>query len=302
MREYDLKLILAFGTVSQLGLITVMVGAGGGDLMLAGLAMLCAHAMFKAALFMVVGVIDHATGTRDIRRLAWLGQRSRPLLIIAVGATASMAALPPFLGFVAKEADFETVAHAPSLGAAAPYVLAGIVFGSVFTTIYSLRFLLGSVRPQGITGTEHSGWPKCTARQPRSSSPRRSWPPRGWCSACGRPAWTTCSTPTPTRCRAARATTSRCGMGSACRCCCRRWCSAVGAAAYFGRARLRRLRTVRQPLGNADRIYDAALRGLDLVVGAAHRFHPARFDPGHTVGDPVHAGAGSRDRARSRRP
>src|SRR5437899_2745722 len=110
-----------------------MVGAGGGDLMLAGLAMLCAHAMFKASLFMVVGVIDHATGTRDIRRLAWLGQRSRPLLVIAVGATASMAALPPFLGFVAKEADFETVAHAPTLGAAAPYVLASIVLGTGFT-------------------------------------------------------------------------------------------------------------------------------------------------------------------------
>ena len=107
VREYDLKLILAFGTVSQLGLITLMVGAGGGDLMLAGLAMLCAHAMFKAALFMVVGIIDHATGTRDIRRLAWLGDRHRPLLIIAVGATASMAALPPFLGFVAKEADLD---------------------------------------------------------------------------------------------------------------------------------------------------------------------------------------------------
>src|SRR6478609_4426784 len=94
VREYDLKLILAFGTVSQLGLITVMVGAGGG--------------------------------------------------------TASMAALPPFLGFVAKEADFETVAHAPSLGAAAPYVLAGIAFGSVFTTIYSLRFLHGAFGRKGL--------------------------------------------------------------------------------------------------------------------------------------------------------
>src|SRR5262245_6795332 len=150
VREYDLKLILAFGTVSQLGLITVMVGAGGGDLMLAGLAMLCAHAMFKASLFMVVGVIDHATGTRDIRRLAWLGQRSRGLLIIAVGATASMAAVTPFRGVVAKEADFETVAHAPSLGAAAPYVLAGIVLVSVFTTIYSLRFLLGAFGRKGL--------------------------------------------------------------------------------------------------------------------------------------------------------
>ena len=149
VREYDLKLILAFGTVSQLGLIALMVGAGGGDLMLAGLAMLCAHAMFKAALFMVVGIIDHATGTRDIRRLAWLGDRQRPLLIIAIGATASMAALPPFLGFVAKEADLTTLAEASSLGAAAPYVLAGVAFGSVFTTIYSLRFLHGAFARKG---------------------------------------------------------------------------------------------------------------------------------------------------------
>ena len=128
VREYDLKLILAFGTVSQLGLITLMVGAGGGDLMLAGLAMLCAHAMFKAALFMVVGIIDHATGTRDVRRLAGLGRRNKPLLLIGLGGAASMAALPPFLGFVAKEADFTTLAHSASLGAAAPYVLAGVVW------------------------------------------------------------------------------------------------------------------------------------------------------------------------------
>src|SRR6476620_2916264 len=150
VREYDLKLILAFGTVSQLGLITLMVGAGGGDLMLAGLAMLCAHAMFKAALFMVVGIIDHATGTRDVRRLAWLGQRSRGVFVISVGAAASMAALPPFLGFVAKEADFETVLHSPTLGGAAPFVLAGIVLGSVLTTVYSLRFLIGAFGRKGL--------------------------------------------------------------------------------------------------------------------------------------------------------
>ena len=150
IREYDLKLILAFGTVSQLGLITVLVGSGGGDLMLAGLTMLCAHAMFKAALFMVVGIIDHATGTRDIRRLAWLGKKSPALFVIAAGATASMAALPPFLGFVAKEADFETLMHSQSLGAAAPYVLAVIVAGSVFTTIYSLRFLWGAFARKGF--------------------------------------------------------------------------------------------------------------------------------------------------------
>src|SRR6478736_4610836 len=264
VREYDLKLILAFGTVSQLGLITMMVGAGGGDLMLAGLAMLCAHAMFKASLFMVVGVIDHATGTRDIRRLAWLGQRSRPLLIIAVCATASMAALPPFLGFVAKEADFETVAHAPSLGAAAPYVLAGIVLGSVFTTIYSLRFLLGAFGRKGLPGPSkrvaEMHRPETTFLIPPAILAAAGlvfgvWPaglddlldtyadtvPGGenyhlelW-HGFGAPLLLSALV------------------------------LVVGSAAYFGRARLRRLRTVRQPLGNADRIYDTALRSLDLA-------------------------------------
>ncbi|BBY63301.1 Na+/H+ antiporter subunit A [Mycolicibacterium helvum] len=152
VREYDLKLILAFGTVSQLGFITVMVGGGGRDMMLAGLAMLCAHALFKATLFMVVGVIDHSTGTRDIRRLAWLGNRMPALFVIAAGATASMAALPPFLGFVAKEADFESIAHSASLGAWAPVVLTGVVIGSVFTTIYSLRFLWGAFARKGFQG------------------------------------------------------------------------------------------------------------------------------------------------------
>jgi multicomponent Na+:H+ antiporter subunit A len=264
VREYDLKLILAFGTVSQLGLITVMVGAGGGDLMLAGLAMLCAHAMFKASLFMVVGVIDHATGTRDIRKLAWLGRRSQPLLIVAVGATASMAALPPFLGFVAKEADFETVAHAPSLGAAAPYVLAGIVLGSVFTTIYSLRFLLGAFGRKGL--------PQPSRRVAEMHRPGITFlVPAGILAAAGLvfgvwPAglddildtyadtvpggenyhlalWHGLSVPLVLSALVL----------------------AVGAGAYFGRTRLRRLRTVRQPLGNADRIYDAAIHGLDLL-------------------------------------
>ena len=88
VREYDLKLILAFGTVSQLGMITVMVGAGSGNMMLAGLALLVAHAMFKASLFMVVGIVDHATGTRDIRRLAGLGRRCPWLLVISAAAAA----------------------------------------------------------------------------------------------------------------------------------------------------------------------------------------------------------------------
>ncbi|MDT5019149.1 MAG: multicomponent Na+:H+ antiporter subunit, partial [Mycobacterium sp.] len=264
VREYDLKLILAFGTVSQLGLITVMVGAGGSDMMLAGLAMLCAHAMFKAALFMVVGVIDHATGTRDIRKLAWLGQRSRPLLMIAVGATASMAALPPFLGFVAKEADLETVLHSPALGAAAPVVLAGIVFGSVFTTIYSLRFLVGAFGRKGL--------PQPSRRVAEMHCPVTAFlVPPAILAAAGLlfGLW-------PTRLNTVLDGYAQTVPGGAYYDLAL-WHGfglplllsvlvlAVGTAAYFGRSRLRALRTVRQPLGNADRIYDAAVRGLDLL-------------------------------------
>jgi multicomponent Na+:H+ antiporter subunit A len=265
VREYDLKLILAFGTVSQLGLITVLVGIGDGDVMLAGLAMLIAHAMFKASLFMVVGIIDHATGTRDIRRLAWLGTRARPLLVIAVGATASMAALPPFFGFVAKEADFETIAHSAALGTTAPYVLAGIALGSVFTTIYSLRFLLGAFGRKGLP-------------QPSRRVAEMHKPPVRFLTAPAMLAaagllfgvW-------PTRLDDVLDTYADSVPGGA------TYHLAlwhglgtplllsvlvlgVGGAAYFARARLRRLRTIRAPLGNADRIYDAVLHGADVLA------------------------------------
>ena len=300
VREYDLKLILAFGTVSQLGLITVMVGAGGGDMMLAGLAMLCAHAMFKAALFMVVGVIDHATGTRDIRRLAWLGARSRPLLIIAVGATASMAALPPFFGFVAKEADFETVAHSASLGAAAPVVLAGIVLGSTFTTIYSLRFLVGAFgrkgRPRPSTRVAEMHRPETTFLIPPAILAAAGllfglWPARldtvldGYAETVPGGAdydlalWHGLGLPLLLS-----------GL-----------VLAAGAAAFFGRDRLRRLRTAREPLGNADRIYDATLRGADLLSVRLTAATQRGSIPGDAVGDPGHAGAATRYRAHARR-
>ncbi|MDT5188637.1 MAG: multicomponent Na+:H+ antiporter subunit [Mycobacterium sp.] len=265
VREYDLKLILAFGTVSQLGLITLMVGAGGGDLMLAGLAMLCAHAMFKAALFMVVGIVDHATGTRDIRRLAWLGERYKPLFIVALAATASMAALPPFLGFVAKEADFETLAHSASLGAAAPFVLGGVVFGSVFTTIYSLRFLYGAFARKGRPApsqrvTEIHRPPITFLLAPAILAAAGLlvgvWPAGldqvldGYADTVPGGAdyhlalWHGVNLPL---------------LLSA-------LVLAAGTAAFFARNRLRRARVGYLPLGNADRIYDAVIRGADVFA------------------------------------
>jgi multicomponent Na+:H+ antiporter subunit A len=146
MRQYDLKLLLAYGTVSQLGFLTIMLGFGTRDAALAGAALLLAHALYKATLFLVVGIIDHATGTRDWRKLSGLGRRM-PLLATTAGiAVASMAGLPPLLGFVAKESVFGSLLESTSGSDAfwAWVALSGVIVGSVLTVAYSLRFFWGA--------------------------------------------------------------------------------------------------------------------------------------------------------------
>ena len=145
LRAFDLKLILAFGTVSQLGFLMVLVGIGTEKAMLAGLTMVIAHAMFKAALFMVVGIIDHTTGTRDIRKLAHLGKKVPILAGVAGLAAASMAGLPPLLGFVGKETALSAVIGTPALNpAVSAVVVTGLVLGSILTVTYSIRFVWGA--------------------------------------------------------------------------------------------------------------------------------------------------------------
>ncbi len=145
LRQHDLKLVLAFGTISQLGLLVVLFGAGVPELAFAGCVLLIAHAAFKAALFLTVGIIDHQTHTRDLRALTGLGRR---LPVIAAGAAlaaASMAGLPPLLGFIAKELALDgLLGHdVPAQGV----LLAVVVVGSMFTVAYSARFLWGGFAP-----------------------------------------------------------------------------------------------------------------------------------------------------------
>ncbi|AMU68124.1 Na+/H+ antiporter subunit A [Mycobacteroides abscessus] len=260
LREYDLKLILAFGTVSQLGFLVVLTGTGDPDILLAGLVMLCAHALFKAALFMVVGIIDHTVGTRDIRKLAWLGNR-QPLLLLTAGiAAASMAGVPLTLGFVGKELAFATVLHSRVLGSAAPWVLAGIVIGSMFTITYSMRFMWGAFARKGL--------PEPSARVQGMHTPTPAFLTApallavtsvavgilpGWLNgALGSYAdpvdahiaiWEGFGVPLLLTAMA----------------------FAVGILAFFSRGRLRRARLAVNPLGNADRGYDAVLRGADVL-------------------------------------
>lgn len=141
LRQVDLKLLLACGTISQLGFLVALLGTGNQYAALAGVSMLVAHALFKAPLFLVVGVIDHSTGTRDIHQLSGL-RRSMPVAFwVSVVAAASMAGLPPTLGFAAKELAFGAYVGG---GLLETITLAGLVLGSAFTVAYSLRFLWGA--------------------------------------------------------------------------------------------------------------------------------------------------------------
>nr|WP_221401488.1 Na+/H+ antiporter subunit A [Paenibacillus phyllosphaerae] len=123
LKQTDLKAILAFSTISQLGLIMSLLGLGsaaafytdGSDSVFYAKATMAAifhlinHAVFKGALFMVVGIVDHETGTRDIRKLGGLLSIMPITFTIAVIGTFSMAGLPPFNGFLSKEMFFTAV-------------------------------------------------------------------------------------------------------------------------------------------------------------------------------------------------
>ncbi|WP_426571406.1 hydrogen gas-evolving membrane-bound hydrogenase subunit E [Aquihabitans sp. McL0605] len=149
LHQYDLKRILAYGTVSQLGFMVVLFGVGTPEATTAGVIVLFAHALFKAGLFLVVGVIDHQAHTRDIRRLGRYGPGWAGPMVIATICGASMAGIPPLLGFIGKEAAYDSFVDIGIVGG--PIVLAGLVAGSVLTFAYTARLLLGAFRPGVVT-------------------------------------------------------------------------------------------------------------------------------------------------------
>ncbi|GAA4693610.1 Na+/H+ antiporter subunit A [Pseudonocardia yuanmonensis] len=142
LQETDLKRLLAFGTVSQLGFLMVLFGSGDRIGEVAALTMLLAHGLFKAPLFMVVGIVDKVTGTREVGALSGLGRALPGLAVASVLAAASMAGVPFLLGFLGKEAAFEAFVHQ---GGPRGWVLAlGLLAGSILTVAYSARFLWGA--------------------------------------------------------------------------------------------------------------------------------------------------------------
>ncbi|GAA0601935.1 Na+/H+ antiporter subunit A [Virgibacillus siamensis] len=150
VRQTDLKAILAFSTISQLGMIMAMLGFGTQVAVYAAVFHILNHATFKGSLFMVAGIIDHETGTRDIRKLGGLLTLMPMTATLALFGTFSMAGVPlPFLnGFYSKELFFGSSldlsegvgSTAHMLAQAIPYLA---VLGSIFTFVYSLYFFFG---------------------------------------------------------------------------------------------------------------------------------------------------------------
>lgn len=143
LQQTDLKRLMAYSTVSQLGLIVAATGVGTTVALGAAILHTIAHALFKSGLFMSVGVIDHAAHTRDLRRLPPL-RRELPgtFAIVALG-TAAMAGLPPLLGFVSKESVLTAMLSLPDSGMAVTAFVA-IAAASVLTFLYSAKVLLGA--------------------------------------------------------------------------------------------------------------------------------------------------------------
>ena len=197
--QQDLKGLLAYSTISHLGLITLLIGLDTPLGQVAAIFHIINHATFKASLFMAAGIIDHETGTRDIRRLSGLWRFMPITATLAMVAAAAMAGVPLLNGFLSKEMFFaETIeVHDNSLvDQALPYV---VTLASMFTVAYSLRFIRDvffGPRPEDLPRTPHE--PPFLMRFPRSFS---SWPVS--LSALFPPLrWARCSTAAAVRCSA----------------------------------------------------------------------------------------------------
>ncbi|OEL03494.1 cation:proton antiporter [Staphylococcus succinus] len=158
-RQFDLKGILAYSTISQLGMIVSMVGLGGGFaqhpsgeaskvyglILFAALFHLMNHALYKGALFMGVGIIDHETGTRDIRRLSGLRKVFPITHIVMLLSALSMAGIPFLNGFLSKEMFFESLVSTnelPQFNMILTIIITVIgVVASIFTLIYAVYMI-----------------------------------------------------------------------------------------------------------------------------------------------------------------
>jgi len=139
--QRDLKAVLAYSTISHLGLITLLLGMNSALALVAAVFHMMNHATFKASLFMAAGIVDHETGTRDMRRLSGLSQAMPITAGVALVASAAMAGVPLLNGFLSKEMFFaETIfaGEGPLIRIGLPAIA---TLASMFSVAYSARFV-----------------------------------------------------------------------------------------------------------------------------------------------------------------
>jgi multicomponent Na+:H+ antiporter subunit A len=153
LRQTDLKALLAYSTVSQLGMMMALYGLGTELAAAAATLHLMSHATFKGAMFLIAGAVEHGTGTRNLERLGGLASAMPALATLATVAALSSGGIPPLNGFVSKEAMLG--ASLETEGWREWGVTATVVVGSAFTLAYSLRFLMGTFFGQARDADVH---------------------------------------------------------------------------------------------------------------------------------------------------
>ena len=139
--KHDLKGLLAYSTISHLGLITFLIGLGSPLAAVAAIFHILNHAAFKAALFMTAGIVDHETGTRDMRQLGGLARLMPWTATLAMVAAAAMAGVPLFNGFLSKEMFLTEAVAFGAAGGWRWWVPALATFAALFSVAYSARLV-----------------------------------------------------------------------------------------------------------------------------------------------------------------
>ncbi|NHN78370.1 monovalent cation/H+ antiporter subunit A [Azotobacter chroococcum] len=139
--QHDLKGLLAYSTISHLGLITLLFGLGSDLATVAAVFHIINHAIFKASLFMAAGIIDHETGSRDMRRINGMWKYMPHTAALAMVASAAMAGVPLLNGFLSKEMFFSETLQQNLLGSFHWLLPVAATIAGVFSVAYSLRFI-----------------------------------------------------------------------------------------------------------------------------------------------------------------
>ena len=144
LNQADLKKLMAYSTVSQLGLIVAAIGVGSELALAAAVFHVIAHALFKSGLFMMVGVVDHIGHTRMFGRIPQLFRVAPISFAVTIIGTASMAGIPPLLGFASKETVFMALRETPGAAALGWLALIAGAAASVLTFAYCAKIVFGS--------------------------------------------------------------------------------------------------------------------------------------------------------------